>query len=39
MTVTATAKRRRRQARMINGRKADRNTFKQMILAKMRGKK
>lgn len=39
MTVTATAKRRRRQAKMNNGRKINRVEFKRMIIAKMRGKK
>lgn len=41
MTVTATAKRRRRQARMLNGRKIDRIDFKRKLvsMARERGKK
>ena len=36
MTVTATAKRRRRQARMLDGRKIDRIDFKRKMMAKAR---
>jgi hypothetical protein len=40
MTVTATAKRRRTQARMFNGRKVSRLDFKRRMLAQRRtGKK
>ncbi len=41
MTVTATAKRRRREAKMINGRKASRLDKKRMLLAaaRTRGKR
>lgn len=39
MTVTATAKRRRREAKMINGRKADRLDQKRMMIAQARARK
>ncbi len=39
MTATATAKRRRRQARMINGRKADKYILKELLAAKARLRK
>lgn len=39
MTVCATAKRRRRQARMINGRRPNRLDQKRMMIAKSREKK
>lgn len=38
MTVTATAKRRRSQARLRNGRKLSKADFKEMLLAKTRRK-
>jgi hypothetical protein len=39
MTVTATAKRRRSEARMINGRKASRLDKKRMLIAQSRTRK
>lgn len=39
MTVQATAKRRRRQAKMINGRKVNKLDFKRMLIAKARERK
>jgi hypothetical protein len=39
MTVTATAKRRRRQMRLLNGRKVNRLDFKRKLMAQSRGKK
>lgn len=39
MTVCATAKRRRRQARMRNGRKMDRLDLKRKIIAQARARK
>lgn len=38
MCATATAKRRRRQAKMINGRKADRLDKKRMLIAQARAR-
>jgi hypothetical protein len=38
MSTTSTAKRRRRQARLINGRKPNRLDFKRMMMAKNRAK-
>lgn len=39
MTVCATAKRRRRQMRLLNGRKVDRLDFKRKLIAQARGNK